>query len=446
MAITFVGGTSYKSSVGGATVSLTSLTGGSDTQPSADDVVVVQWACGSNANRGPSATGYTQIAQQFANDVVDTSHYVGIKVMGGTPDTSVGLTVSSNASNGCAIARITVWRGVDTTTPQDVAATLAQALNTALANPGSITPTTSGAKILAFAAAAHTAGAVDLASSDLSAVFTDNRDATHDLSVLAGEHDWTSGAFDPAALTFGGTDSTDYSWAAVTMALRPASTSVNGTISGTADVTGAAAGTVVVVGSASGTADVTGASAAQVIVDASASGAVDVAGEATGTVGDASADFAAAGAVDVTGLATAGVTVAAEIAGAVDVSGSATLTAVALVIQRGGDDAPPISWKKRFYDRQIADFEEALEEILVADDPQEAAIEATEAFEPLDDPAPGITESLRDIASGLAVLRMQSLRRNELRKEIADIRAELERVAAWRRKRRNNEAAILLMM
>jgi hypothetical protein len=40
-------------------------------------------------------------------------------------------------------------------------------------------------------------------------------------SGIALKTDWTSGAFNPDAVT-GGSDSTNYSWAAVTLALRPA--------------------------------------------------------------------------------------------------------------------------------------------------------------------------------------------------------------------------------
>lgn len=204
------------------TISLTSLTGGLDTQPSADDVVVVTFAGGSNTDRTLAATGYTQIAQQRPNDVYDVNHYCGYKVMGGTPDTSVDLTAASASSAHGGVVIVEVWRGVNTTTPMDVAAIPDTGTNSALANPPSITPVTAGARVCVSAAAAHVAGAFNLSSSDLGTITVINADATIDVSALRGSVVWSSGAFDPAALTFGAADSTDNSWAAVTFALRPA--------------------------------------------------------------------------------------------------------------------------------------------------------------------------------------------------------------------------------
>ena len=244
-----------------------------------------------------------------------------------------------------------------------------------------------------------------------------------------------------------------------------ATTGVTGAGAGTVDITGAAVGDVDVAGAGAGATDITGAATGAVAVVGAGAGDTGITGVATGGVlvagagaGDTGIDGASAGAVavagagagdvEITGLAAGGSGVFGIAAGEVGLTGEAAGTVsggTPIVVIRGGDDAPP-SWKKRFYDKQLKEFEESLAEILVADDPQEAAIEATQAFEQIDVPAPGITDALRDIASGLKVLRMQSLRRNEMRKEIADIRAELERVAAHRRKRRNNEAALLLLM
>ncbi len=204
------------------TVSLSGLTGGLASSPATDDIVIVTFAAGSNTDRTLSATGYTQIAQQRPNDAYDVNHYCGYKVMGATPDASVDLTVNSASSSHGAVVIIEVWRGVDTTTPMDVSPTLDTGINTALADPPSITPVSSGAKVCVSAAAAHVAGAYDLSSSDLGAVTAVHADATIDVSALRGSVDWTSGPVNPAALSFGGTDAVENSWAAATFALRPA--------------------------------------------------------------------------------------------------------------------------------------------------------------------------------------------------------------------------------
>lgn len=165
-------------------------------------------------------------------------------------------------------------------------------------------------------------------------------------------------------------------------------------------------------------------------------------------------DGLAAAAIAISGLSASDISFSAASVGAVAVSGTfdglfdltatATGTVPSLVVLYRGDDAP--SWKRQFYDKQLKEFEDSLDEIVQADDPQEAAQEAVEAFQPLETESPIIRESLQAIAEALRGMTMRSLRRKELQAEIADIRAELARVAEYRRKRRNNEAALLLLL
>jgi len=152
---------------------------------------------------------------------------------------------------------------------------------------------------------------------------------------------------------------------------------------------------------------------------------------------------AASGSLDVTGVSAGAVAVQGAAAGLLDFTGSAECV-VQSPIRIVGDDAP--SWKRQFYDRQLKEFEDSLDEIVTADDPQEAAQDAVEAFRSLEAPSPIIRESLQAIAEALRGMTMRSLRRKEIQAEIADIRAELARVAEYRRKRRNNEAALLLLL
>jgi len=117
-----------------------------------------------------------------------------------------------------------VFRGVDPTTPMDVTLTTATGGNSVLANPPSITPVTAGAWIACFGFGAHTDGTDTYTSAgDLTLFTSSGGNTTNDGTAGAGyKDDWVSGSFDPGAWTFSGTDSTSFSWCAVTVALRPA--------------------------------------------------------------------------------------------------------------------------------------------------------------------------------------------------------------------------------
>ena len=107
-------------------------------------------------------------------------------------------------------------------TPQDATATTATLTTSALINPAAIAPATGSGLIIVVAAAAHNAGAFNLASSNLSAVTARNNNSGIDGSLLVGSFANALTSFDPAALTFGASDSTNFSAAAITLALRKA--------------------------------------------------------------------------------------------------------------------------------------------------------------------------------------------------------------------------------
>lgn len=98
---------------------------------------------------------------------------------------------------------------------------------------------------------------------------------------------------------------------------------ITGTASGSADVTGAATGTVAIQGAASGTAGVTGAATGKVAIVGTASGSADVTGASTGIVG-ASVFGTASGDAGVTGSATGKVRIAGTASGQAGVTGAAT--------------------------------------------------------------------------------------------------------------------------
>ena len=146
--------------------------------------------------------------------------------MTSTPDTTTTFGPTGNNADAGAMA-VYVFRGVDSGTPLDVAAVTATGTATGRPNGASITPSTSGAIVVVAGGASAGTGAT-FTTSDLSAFRTATSADTQDAMIGVGNYVWSSGAFDPAAWTGGTTNAAD-SWAAITLALRPAAE--NGTIS-----------------------------------------------------------------------------------------------------------------------------------------------------------------------------------------------------------------------
>jgi hypothetical protein len=207
------------------TVSLTTLTGGTNSSPQAGDLVIVSFVT-NPADTGRISyriSGYTQIADLYANDTERVQLQVGYKIMGSTPDTSVTITGGSADVDQAIAVAIQVWRNVDPTTPFDVTRTTSTRTNTVDPDPPSITPVTSGVVIVVAGGGGHNTSGT-FTSGDLSNFVTENASDTHDATVGMGSYNWTSGTFDPVLWGFTGTDSTNYAAAAVTMALRPNTT------------------------------------------------------------------------------------------------------------------------------------------------------------------------------------------------------------------------------
>lgn len=225
MALSYVGGltsTFAGAASGSQTISINgTLTGGSNTSPSANDIVIVVYATGSAADRaiGVTTAGYTEEAELYSNGTsYDTNLSFSWKRMGATVDTSVVVNATGNNADAGAVA-IHVWRGVDTVTALDVADTVATGTGTGRPNPAAITPVTTGAVIIVAGGGSAATGAVYTASY-LSNFRTATSADTNDAMVGIGSVAWTSGAYDPAVWTGGTTNAAD-SWAAVTAVLRP---------------------------------------------------------------------------------------------------------------------------------------------------------------------------------------------------------------------------------
>ena len=222
--ISYVGGQVAGRAGNTSTASITfSLTGGTDATPQAGDLVIIAVVVGSQArNPACAISGYTALGLlNSAAATEDTSMDVSYKFMGGTPDTTFTLPSTGNVADAQRYT-VQVFRNVDPTTPLDVAVVSATGSATGRPNPGSITPTTSGAYVVICGGGAAGTGASYTAPANYTTNFLTGSTAdTNDAMIGSGYRAWTSGAEDPASYTGGTTNATD-SWAAYTIALRPA--------------------------------------------------------------------------------------------------------------------------------------------------------------------------------------------------------------------------------
>lgn len=353
--ITYVGG-----QVGGrvgatSTSNVTfALTGGSDSTPQAGDLVIIGCTIAS-AGRTPACaiSGYTAQTQINANGTTyDTSLNMSYKFMGGTPDTTFTLPSTGNNQDAQRYT-VQVWRGVDATTPLDVAVVPASGTATGRPNPGAITPATAGAKVGIIGAGAAATGASYTAPANYTTGFLTGTTAdTNDAMIGAGWRSWTSGAEDPAAFTGGTTNAAD-SWAAFTYALRPKAIdakvswisfqtpeAVSGALAAAASGTALASGSATLAGqialAAVGVATAGGSATAGVAVPLSSAGIATAGGSANRS---AAITISAAGLAQAAGQAGLAVAVQVAAAGAAAATGNATLAGQIVLATAGAAQA-----------------------------------------------------------------------------------------------------------
>lgn len=323
MAIQYVGGqTALITATSGAQTITFNLTGGIASTPGTDDLVLVSYAEGAsgdiNLASAISTSGYTQVAELFSNDSNDANLAVFYKVMGVSPDPSVRAKAPDSSQNGAACV-IHVFRGVDTTTPLDTTSTTATGINTGNTDPAAITPATSGNVIIPFGCYAEGNVVRSYASPSYLSNFRQVNRVGTSYGIVTGSGYVTgqsAGVSYNPAVWAANNDSTSYSWAAVTLALRAippdVSVSVTGVsatgavgdvtvtaISGVSvDATGVSAtgavGTVSVTAVSNVSTSVTGVSAAGAVgtVTVTAKATVSPTGvSATGAVGTVTIDF-----------------------------------------------------------------------------------------------------------------------------------------------------------
>lgn len=224
MAISYVGGQDGgRAGVNNTQTVNFSLVGGTNSTPSANDLVIITTVVGSQArNPAQAVSGYTALGQLNPTAATyDTSLNVSYKFMGSTPDTSFALPSTGNNADAQSYT-VQVFRGVNLATPLDVAVVSATNTGTSRPDPGAIVPITTGAWVVICGGGAATTGANYVAPTNFTTNFLTRFDAdTNDSLVGSGYWSgWTSGSVNPNAYT-GGSNTTSDSWAAYTLALRP---------------------------------------------------------------------------------------------------------------------------------------------------------------------------------------------------------------------------------
>jgi hypothetical protein len=232
MAIEFVGYTTGTLANGGSgyPISLTALTGGIGSSVLEGDLVVVfsGWSSGTNGDPGVVSPAATEVADLYVSGTNDANMSAAYFFAGASPPTSVVVYAFPSTANGSAGTAL-VFRGVDITTPLDATSTTATNNANNDPNPPAITPVTSGAWVviggltaLANNTGTHTAPAGYTLAGTASISGTGGGSARGVICSGAYKANVTPGVSeDPGSFvaSAGGTSST---WAAVTMALRPA--------------------------------------------------------------------------------------------------------------------------------------------------------------------------------------------------------------------------------
>jgi hypothetical protein len=178
----------------------------------------------------PDGAGFTAISNLFGDDTFNCNQTVGYKFMGAVPLTTLSIHPCETGSGGVALT-IHAFRGVNLTTPLDVAAVTGTGTNGGVPDCPAITPVTPGALIAACGASAWGGGgaaptaAAYTNPANMSALTNHFRTALGPgptaMVGTALKLAWAAGAFNPDAFG-GGTTSTSAARCMTTVALRPA--------------------------------------------------------------------------------------------------------------------------------------------------------------------------------------------------------------------------------
>jgi hypothetical protein len=224
--IEFVGGTvsSFSASSTPRYTYTGSLSGGLASSASVGDVVIACVCFKDATNRDIQCltSGYTEVADLYANSINDSQMAVYFKVLS-SPESDVQFNLGVSTTSRAAIY---VWRGVDQTNPLDVTTTSGTSSATGRPDAPSITTITDKAVVIAVGAAAYGGSPAEgqplTAPSGMTNFFTAPffSSTTHGLGI-ASIYRPLSGFYNPPAFG-GGSTSNSNSFCAATIALRPA--------------------------------------------------------------------------------------------------------------------------------------------------------------------------------------------------------------------------------
>lgn len=225
-------------------LSLTGLTGGSDSSPSADDVaLLVAMAVDSTVTAPTLPGGWTSLVDQTSTDLYPTQLIAAYRVMTGA-EADVTLTWAERH-----VIAVIVFRGVDTSNPIDVTTTTdvvtGSTANAPWPKPPNITPVTLGAMMVGIGASHGYFEGTPFTSEDLFGFISAIEPVTTVEGVLGlGYRSWDGAGEEDFIAWEGGTAGYNYANAsnsAATIALRPLLTKLVGEDSGaTSNIGGAA--------------------------------------------------------------------------------------------------------------------------------------------------------------------------------------------------------------
>lgn len=225
MALSFVGGATATSQGNtDVSVSLTALTGGSDSSPSNGDLIIFAYniadADNVNLNLACNTVGFNEVADLFGNGTQDANLGVYWKIHDG--DTAVVGEGSLGGTDTSIQGAVMVFRGVDQTTPMDVTPTTAVGTTTGDPDPPSIDWVTAGAWTVIVGSDAHAAnvnGTFTGPTNYTTNFRTVGNQDTADGIIGMGYNTAPSDPENPGLIT---TTTTASGWCAATLALRPA--------------------------------------------------------------------------------------------------------------------------------------------------------------------------------------------------------------------------------
>lgn len=148
--IQFVGGYVYSTFSGGSSgneIIVDRLSGGIDTKPQYNDLIVTAFGIGEGVGRGlyiEGGIGATTINSSFANDTYDLIFSTGYTFYDGSTITAHSDGSGSPSTSYQMAIGAMVFRYVDTETPMDVTPDTSAVTSNPNPNPDSITPVTDG--------------------------------------------------------------------------------------------------------------------------------------------------------------------------------------------------------------------------------------------------------------------------------------------------------------